>query len=153
MLVNEWLCHQVHSLGTVEANHPDEETKSDVAPVWDEVENEAEEGLNDVEGTNNHPVAEPLLVIVLFFGLDSTDGADAWVENGVGRDSNLNTVEDEHEESEDSDNTGNEETWVHVHLLGSVLKWSDLVTNAVKHSGVDLELVFDSVHLKKVCVD
>ena len=55
----------VDNLGSVEVGQkkPDKEGKSKPVPVGDEVENEAEEGLSDIEDTKDHPVSEPDLVI------------------------------------------------------------------------------------------
>lgn len=64
----EWLEDvAVDPEGSVEVGEekPDEESESEPAPVWDDPEDETEEGLKNVEETEDHPVREPSLVIIL----------------------------------------------------------------------------------------
>ena len=57
MGIDKGLEHVVHNDGTVERDHPHEKTEAEDAPVWDEPEDESEEGLKDFEAANNHPVS------------------------------------------------------------------------------------------------
>ena len=58
----------VENLGTVElgGEEPDEEAEADPVEVGDEVEDKSEEGLDDVKESEDHPVGEPHLIVVLF---------------------------------------------------------------------------------------
>lgn len=57
----------VDDLGTIELGNkkPDEEGETKPVPVGDEVENESKEGLGHLKGAIDHPVGEPLLVILI----------------------------------------------------------------------------------------
>lgn len=65
------ICEQEFS--TVELEEPDEEADAEVVPVGDEVENEAEEGFDDLEAAEDHPVGQPVLVVIGGIGLNGSD--------------------------------------------------------------------------------
>ena len=65
-----------HDLGTVglRQEKPDEEEEANELPVGDRVpEDEAEEGLNDIAASEDHPVSELLLIVILSLRLDCSD--------------------------------------------------------------------------------
>jgi len=65
------ICEQECS--TVELEEPDEEADAEVVPVGDEVENEAKEGFDDLEAAEDHPVGQPVLVVIGGIGLNGSD--------------------------------------------------------------------------------
>jgi hypothetical protein len=66
----------VKDLGSMElgSEEPDEEAEADPVEVGDEVEDESEEGFQNVEETEDHPVGEPDLVVIFFLRLNGADG-------------------------------------------------------------------------------
>ena len=73
-----------HDLGAVGLGQeqPDEEEETDELPVGDGApEDEAKERLDDVAAPEDHPVSEPLLIVILSLRLDCSDGEYHRVEN------------------------------------------------------------------------
>lgn len=124
VLLDEGLKETVHDLSAVERDHPHEETEAEEAPVWDEPENEKEEGLSNFESANNHPVGKPVLVIVSTFGLDSANRRNTGVDHSVGGDCDLEAVEDDHEEGEDQEANSDEEASVDALGLSEIFEGS-----------------------------
>ena len=86
MLTDEWGKNVIVDLGgSSSLQEPDEESDSDVVPVWHEVENETQESLEEVEGGEHHPVGEPYFVVLLVLGLDRSDAVDRGENDRVGR--------------------------------------------------------------------
>lgn len=76
----------VDDLGTIELGNkkPDEESETKPVQVGDEVEDETKEGLGNLKGTIDHPVGEPLLVILISGACDCSDRVNCWVEHSNG---------------------------------------------------------------------
>ena len=56
-----------------------EENNSDDRVVWNEVEDESEEHLNNLENPEYCPETQPALCIVFIFAFDGPDGHKHWV--------------------------------------------------------------------------
>ena len=56
-----------HGLASVKLEQPNKEANLDEVPVGDKVEKEGEESFIDSELSENHPVGEPVLVIIFLF--------------------------------------------------------------------------------------
>jgi hypothetical protein len=54
----------VNPLSTIELNEPYKKTNSEKTEVWDEVEDESDEGVNSVVASIDHPVGQPMLIII-----------------------------------------------------------------------------------------
>ena len=49
--------------------------------------------LKNLENANNHPVGEPMLVVVSFFGLDCTNRLQSWIHNSIDGEAKFHSVE------------------------------------------------------------
>ena len=139
----------INGLGTVEVGEekPDEEGEADPVPVGNEVEDEAEEGLSDVEDTEDHPVGEPnLVVITTIVAFDGTNGVHSRVQDSDGCDEDSPSLEDHEDEEGDGAGTSKDESWVDVSLRAEVNENWDHSGVWVQNSRVLLKSFLDFVH-------
>jgi hypothetical protein len=120
------------SLGEHQAG---EESKFQPLEVGNNVEEEASEGLNEGESSVDHPVSQPVLIIVAILSLDSADGEDCGVAYGDEEGKHLPSVNDEHNECNDTGGSSDEEARVDSNLSSEVLNLGDLVAIGVENSG------------------
>lgn len=113
----------VESLCTIEVwkEEPDEETQADPVPVWDEVEDETEEGLNNSEAAEDHPVGEPdFVVIATIITLDRSDRMHGWVQDSHRGDEDSPTLEDHEDQQSDGSSSRENKARVHVSLRANI---------------------------------
>ena len=65
--------------GWVEEEHKESQLQEIVE--WDELENHTGELVDHVEGSETHPVCEPLLVVINSLGLESNETHECWIGN------------------------------------------------------------------------
>ena len=113
----------IDHLGTVEVGQekPDEQTKTDPVPVWNEVEDEAEESLGDVENTVHHPVGEPdFVVITTIVAFNGTDGVHGGVEDSDRGDEDSPSLHQHQDQERDRADTSKNESRVDISLGAEV---------------------------------
>ena len=70
-------------------HEPGEKSEADIRVVRDESEDTTNKGLKEVEEAEEHPVGQPVLVIVLVGALNCADRVDSGVQNGEEGNHNL----------------------------------------------------------------
>ena len=85
-----------HGLASVKLDQPHKKANLHVVPVGDKVEKEGEESFIDSELSENHPVGEPVLVIILLFCLDCANGHQSWIHDSQSCDEDSEAVENQH---------------------------------------------------------
>ena len=124
----------VDNLGSSELgeHQPAEKSKFKPGEVGDHVEDESSEGLDEGEDSVDHPVSQPVLVIVSsVLRLDSADGVDGGVEHSHEESEHLPSVDAEDGQSDESKTSSDQETRVDSNFLSSLLEGSKLVTIGV----------------------
>jgi len=99
---------------------PDEDKQADDVPVWNIVQEKAEEGLDRHEHAEDHPVGEPHLVVSVGLRVDGKDGFHRGVNHGKRSDQNKPSVHVEHDANADREKEGNWSSWVDSQLLRQV---------------------------------
>ena len=129
-------------------DEPHEETWTDPSPVWNEPEDHAKEGLNNIEYTEHHPVSEPHLVIIFLLRLNRTNGVNCWIQHSHCGDQDSPSLEDQEDKKCNTSDSCQDCTWVDSCLGAQVNKCWDHACIWVQNCSVFLNLCLDVVHLK-----
>lgn len=78
-------------------HEPDDNECLDGVVEWEPVENDVDKGLDEGEEAEDHPVRQPLHIILWLWGLQSPQGEVCWSSkaNEVGQESCKDVEEDE----------------------------------------------------------
>ena len=126
-------------------HQPAEQDQPDIRPQRNQVENEGGECVQEVEQPKDHPVREPVLVVVLSFALDGTDAMNSRVKYCQKDHKDLPALEEHQNQPKKGQYSREDKASVDADLIGQLHERTHLVTVRVQNCRHFLQLLFDLV--------
>ena len=137
----------VNPFGALELreHEPAEQNQANIMPVRDVAEDAADKGVHEVKQAKDHPVGEPVLVVVHIFALDRPDRVNSRVKHGKEGNEDLPALGEHQNHSTCEQDSREDESGVDLSLLRNFFDEADLIAIRVQDFSSLFQLFLDLV--------